>query len=568
MKKWILGLLALLLILPLAAYLSLRQPAPPERQVFINGKILTMDAENSIVSAIALERDRIVAVGDRHTVKGYMDNAHIVDLAGKVMIPGIIDAHGHFPFSGAREVIADLNSPPIGTVSSIADIQSILGAKIKEAPSRKWIVGSGYDDTLIKEMRHPTREELDAVSRDHAIVIVHISGHLTVANSLALELVGIDASTPNPQGGVIVKDPDTGELTGLLEENAATSTQTAAMSAMMGFNEVVSIFNTAVHDYASMGVTTAQAGGVPDTGTLKLLGLMGKWGLIPVRLELWPFFHITGEQILSGELDLSPYNSDRVQTQTVKIVADGSIQGFTGYLSHPYHTPYRGDEEYRGYPTFPRDDLAEIVTRLHTNGFRIAIHTNGDAAIDDAIYAFDKAQAAHPVEDPRLILVHSQMARDDQLDEMKRLNMTPSFFSAHTYYWGDRHRDIFMGPERAMRMSPATSALNRDLMFTVHLDAPIVPMEPMLLLWSAVNRLSTSGEVIGEEQRISAMDALRATTINAAWQIFREDELGSIEVGKLADLAILDGDPLGDPLKIRDIGILRTIVGGTTIYQQ
>jgi len=559
-------LLVLVVILVAAAYYAfLVPPKPPERQVFINGNVLTMDAENRAVEAVAVERDRIVAVGSRDDVAAFMDGAEVHDLGGKTLIPGFIDAHGHFPGSGLQSVTANLSSPPVGDVTDIEGILEKLKPWAESKAPGEWIVGFSYDDTLLAEKRHPTRDELDRVSTEHPILLIHVSGHLGVANSAALKLAGFSEDTPDPEGGVIVRDPATGALTGLLEEDALFPIQIQALD--FSTTEVLSILRFAVDDYASQGITTAQSGAL-DEKMLRGLLSASRFNQVPFRLELWPEYRLMGDKVLTGEVDLESLNTDLARTKTIKIVADGSIQGFTGFLSHPYHTPFRGDEHYKGYPIFPREKLAQIVTSLHEAGYQMAIHGNGDGAIDDIIYAFNEAQKIRPEEDPRLILIHAQMARDDQLDEMKRLGITPSFFSAHTYYWGDRHRDIFMGPERAFRMSPAQSALQRELPFTIHLDTPVVPMQPMLLVWSAVNRLSTSGQVIGEEQRITPMQALRATTIDAAWQIFQEQERGSIEVGKLADLVVLDGDPLTNPEAIKDIQVDQTLVGGVTIFER
>ncbi|GAB3286359.1 amidohydrolase [Parahaliea aestuarii] len=565
LKKLLLTLFVLIALLAITAFFTLGRPTPPDVQVFRNGQVLTMDGQNRIASAIAVREDRIVAVGDDSDMAPYLEEAEVHDLGGKTLLPGFIDAHGHFPGTGVAAVTVDLNSPPIGTIRSIDDIQQALRTFAAGREPGQWVLALGYDDTLIAEHRHPTREELDAVSTEHPIFVTHVSGHMGVANSRALELAGIDRDSPNPEGGVIVHDRDSGELTGLLEETAMAPVQALGMDFSVG--EILTMLDTAIADYASKGVTTAQSGGV-DKGVLEGLQLASRIGYIPFRLEIWPFYKMIGPQVLSGEIDVAAMESEWFHADTIKIVSDGSIQGYTGYLSHPYHTPFREDENYRGYPTFEREKLADIVAEIHRAGIQMAIHANGDGAIDDVIYAFEKAQQAHPVEDPRLILIHSQMARDDQLDAMKRLGITPSFFSAHTYYWGDRHRDIFIGPERAMHISPTRSAGERGLRYSVHLDSPVVPMDPILLLWSTVNRVSTSGQVIGADERVPAMDALRAMTIDAAWQIFREDELGSLEVGKYADLVVLDGDPLGDPADLRDLQVVRTVVGGVTIYQR
>jgi predicted amidohydrolase YtcJ len=565
MKTLLKPSLVIIVIATLGIYLAISPEAPPASQLFINAHVLTMNADTPLAEAVAVEGDRILAVGSNEAILALKNDSSIIhDLKGKTLIPGIIDAHGHFPGSGLVALTTDLSSPPVGQVTNIPQLQEKLRQQAANTPPGEWVIGFAYDDTLLSEKQHPTRAQLDAVSTEHPVLAIHVSGHMSVANSLGLEMAGYDENTPNPAGGIIVKDSN-GQLTGLLEEKAHQELAYHAMD--MSLIDFYHILNFATEEYASMGVTTAQSGAA-DASTIQGLSMASKLGLIPFRLELWPYYDMLGEDILSGEFDLEDFNSDRVRTRTIKIGADGSIQGFTGYLSHPYHTPFRGDEDYRGYPIMSREKLTDWVTRFHQAGFQMAIHGNGDAAIDDILYAFEQAQNEHPAEDPRLILIHSQMARDDQLDKMKQLGVTPSFFSAHTYYWGDRHRDIFMGPERAMRMSPAYSAEERQLRYSVHLDTPVVPMNPMLLVWSTVNRLSSGDQVIGEEQRVPPMSALRAITIDAAWQIFKEEELGSIEVGKLADLVVLDGDPLVNPEAIREIQVLQTFVGGVSIFKR
>jgi predicted amidohydrolase YtcJ len=210
--------------------------------------------------------------------------------------------------------------------------------------------------------------------------------------------------------------------------------------------------------------------------------------------------------------------------------------------------------------------LIQVVSRYHERGLQVAVHGNGDACIDDILDAFEAAQRAHPRQDARHVVIHAQMARDDQLDRMVVLGVIPSFFSLHTYYWGDRHREIFMGPERAARMSPARSAHERGLRFTIHTDCPVTPMEPLRLVWAAVNRRSSSGASIGDAERIDPMQALRAVTIDAAYQHFEEEEKGSLEPGKLADMVILERSPLEDPEHIDEIRVCETIVGGRTVY--
>jgi predicted amidohydrolase YtcJ len=546
--------------------LWLRPEGPPEHRVFLHGRVLTMDDANRIAQAIALAGDRIEAVGSDAEIERLIGpGTVIVDLAGRTVMPGFIDAHGHFPGSGMREIGVSVASPPIGGIESMAGLLAAMRAGAADREPGEWLLGFGYDDTLLAEGRHPTRRELDAVSEDHPIFLLHASGHMGVANSAALAAVGIDEATPNPPGGVIVKDEASGELTGLLEETAREEMMARALD--ISATDAIRMMLSAVDEYAAMGVTTAQSGAV-DPVMLDGLALASKLGAIPFRLVVWPEHGRAGHAVLSGELDPASYQSDTFTVGAVKLIADGSIQGYTGYLSEPYHVPFHGDADYRGYPSISREELVRAVDGYYEAGWQVAIHGNGDASIDDILHAIREAAKRHPREDARPILIHAQMARDDQLEEMQALGVTPSFFSAHTYYWGDRHRDIFMGPERAARMSPTRSAMERGVRFSVHLDTPVVPMQPMLLVWSTVNRLSTSGQVIGPEQRLTAMEALRAVTIDAAWQVHHEADRGSLEPGKLADLIVLSGDPLGDPAAIRDIEVLETVVGGRTIYRR
>jgi predicted amidohydrolase YtcJ len=462
-------------------------------------------------------------------------------------------------------VSADLNSPPIG---SITDMAGVMAAVAKEAERRdpgEWVSGFGYDDTLLAENRHPTRTELDAISTEHPIAIMHISGHMLVANSAALALAGIDATTPNPPGGVIGRRPDSSEPNGLLEETArmAMAMQMQDINPVDGYR----LFKAAAVEYLQKGVTTAQSGGTSPK-LARALNIFSRLGVVPQRLVVFPFYSEFGDVFLNGEYDPQDYNSERMKMGPVKIVADGSIQGYTGYLSAPYHTPYHGDADYVGYPTVDREALFAQVKGLHEAGYQLAIHGNGDASIEDILDAFEAAQQAHPVADPRMILIHSQMAREDQIARMKDLGVTPSFFTAHTWYWGDRHRDIFMGPERAAAISPHKWAQDYGVRFTSHLDTPVVPMEPLQAVWSQVHRITFGGEVLGPEQRIGVMDALRAVTIDAAWQVFEEDNRGSIEPGKLADLVVLSGNPLDNPMAMRELRVDRTVIGGATVYRR
>jgi predicted amidohydrolase YtcJ len=325
----------------------------------------------------------------------------------------------------------------------------------------------------------------------------------------------------------------------------------------------------AVEHYLSQGVTTTViAGG--DRRRFGDLQEARRRGLLKFRIATMLSKGAAGrESVAEAGALLSGFGDDWLRLGAIKSWHDGSNQGFTGYFSVPYHTPFKGDATYRGYPSRTREELAALVKELHDAGYQIAIHGNGDAAIDDILFAYEQAQQANPRPDARHRIEHCQYVREDQLDKIAQLGVTPSFFVGHVYYWGDRHRDIFLGPERAARISPLESARRRGIRFTVHDDTPVTPVDPLQLVWVSVNRTMKSGEVLGADQRITVEQALRAVTLDAAWQNHEEDRKGSIEVGKLADFTVLEENPAeAPPENIRDIRILRTVVGGRTVWKQ
>lgn len=562
---WALVVLLVLVVVGAGVVWLRLHPSPPGLQVWTNGHVLTMDAEGRQATALVIEDNRIVAVGSDEDVRQWVAKADVeLDLDGRTVVPGFIEAHGHFPGAGLVAVAADLNSPPIGTIETIPEALDALRRVDAAQPGDTWLIGFGYDDTMLDEMRHFTGAELDSVSTTRPVLAMHISAHMAVVNSVVLERFGITADTPDPPGGEIRKDPQTGEPTGLLLETASRPIQMAALD--MPPLQQIALVQSAAELYAAQGFTTVQ-NGLANLKQIKGISAGSKVGLIPQRVVFWPDEEL-GLASAKGESDLGQYANDRVHIGATKLVGDGSIQGYTGFLSEPYFKPGEHPADYRGYPNIDADTLGAHVKELHCAGQQVAVHENGDAGIDLFLDAWERALDACPTEDARPILVHAQMSRPDQLERMKKLGVTPSFFSAHVYYWGDRHRDLFLGPERAARINPAASALALGLPFTTHLDTPIVPIDSMLQLWTPVARETSSGQTLGPEERISAEHALRAMTSDAAWQLRLEDQLGSIEVGKLADLVILSANPLEHGDDLRDIEIERTLVGGVTIYEK
>lgn len=529
-----------------------------------NANILTMDAQNTIASAVAIGDGKILAVGGESDVAAFRgDSANERDMNGGTVIPAFLDPHGHFPESGFCALHrVDLAGPPLGGCVCLDDVFDRLRDKVKNTPAGEFVFGVFFDQTRMREERFPTREELDAVSRDHPIWVMHMSFHAGAGNGAALQFAGVNRDSPQPQGGRIDKDAATGELTGLLEEPAAMGPIVGALFGARGerFREGL---RCATEEYFAHGATTAHNAWANES----LLSEFDKAqadGDLQIRLMTLPDASL--EPALSeGKIKVNAGGNFRLGPR--KLFSDGSIQIYTAYLSRPYHSPFCGDAEHKGYPVYKREELRGHVARLHDAGHQIHIHANGDAAADDVLFAIERAQQNNPRDDHRHTLIHGQTLREDQLDKIRELGVTISFFSFHVYVWGDQHRDIFLGPERAARISPACSAARRGIPFTLHNDTPVTPMRPFPLMWSAVCRRTASGKTLGEEQRITPLQALRAHTIDAAWQVFLEDEIGSVEPGKRADFAVLDNNPItAPPDSLRDMRVLETMRDGKTVF--
>ena len=538
--------------------------------VYINGDIVTLDKSNAQAEAVATWQDKIVAIGSTAQLQKMAGpRTKIIDLEGKTLVPGLIEPHSHFILYGPIALIrVDLSSPPVGQIKNMKELVEALSKRASVTAKGGWVSGFGYDDTTLEENRHPTRYDLDEASSDHPVFISHISGHFVSLNSKALLMSGINKDTPQPAGGVIRKDPKTGEPDGVLEE-AAMLLLYSVLPALTLDQRVALLAETA-RQYLKVGVTSCGDALVSGPGPIGAQDIPAYHrtiaeGSLPIRINMMIEANYLLKQ--SGGF-LTGFGDDRLKIGPAKIIGDGSIQGYTGWLTKPYHVPFKGDKDYCGYPFTPPEQLNPLVAELHKAGYQIAIHTNGDAAIDAAINAFRLAQEAYPRPNTRHRLEHCQAVREDQLDKIAELGITPSFFVSHTYYWGNRHRDIFLGPERGVRISPLKSALKRGIRFSIHSDCPVTPVSPLFCVFAAVNRLTSTGHVLGPEFRLTPEEALRAVTIDAAWQTFEENIKGSIEVGKLADFTILDQNPLKvAPEQIRNIKVREVIIGGKQVYR-
>ena len=549
-----------LFFLLLISSCSLEQEINRADLILSSDKVILMIGDQKAQPlSIAIKNKKIIWVGSHKNAKN-IQGKHI-DFGDQAILPGFIDAHGHASYLAFATQVANLASPPVGGINTIKELQAELIKFIEESNLQpgEWVMGLGYDDSLLSEQRHPTKEDLDAVSTEHPIYLIHVSAHLGAANSLALSLANINTETKDPPGGKIRRYQNSSEPNGVFEETAAYPLQQLAMSA---YKDPIGSVKSAMEIYAKNGITTAQDG-ASSKETIGLMQAADAQGKINLDIISYPI----GQNGLLKEIDTLSFGSytGRLKIGGIKLILDGSPQGKTAYLTEPYYKPPHSESDsYKGYPLIPQSEVSKWVQEYAELKIPIMAHANGDAAADMLIEAVKEANMNS---DHRTIMIHAQTVREDQLDQMKELKIIPSYFSTHTFYWGDWHRDSVFGEERAMRISPTKSSLDRNMPFTVHNDAPVVPPDMIRLLWSTTNRKTRSGKVLGEEQKISTYAALEAMTINAAYQHFEDDIKGTIEVGKQADLVVLSEDPLSiHPEKLLNLKVVATYSKGTEIF--
>lgn len=558
--------LVLLASLVVAATTAMAQETADK--IWRNGPILTMNDAAMRAEAVAEKGGTIVAVGSEADVmklKG--ENTQIIDLSGRAMIPGFVDSHGHVVLGGLQALSANLLASPDGEVKDIASLQATLRAWMKAndeiLKKVNLIIGFGYDNAQLSELRHPTRQDLDAVSKDVPIIIVHQSGHLGVVNSKGLEVVGIDTSSKNPPGGIIRRD-SSGDPNGVLEEYAFFGALMPMLN-KLGYEGLLAFTRAGTNLWASYGYTTAQDGR-SGASSVKALREIGASGDLSIDVVAYPDV-IEGRDFIAQNVSQN-YNN-RVRVAGCKLTIDGSPQGFTALRDRPYYNPVgQYPAGYKGYSAITMQQTHDAVHWCYENNIQIITHANGEGASDMLIAAIGSAQKKFGANDRRSVLVHGQFLREDQVDSLKRLSMFPSLFPMHTFYWGDWHRDHTVGPVNADNISPTGWVRERDMMFGSHHDAPVAFPDSMRILSATVTRRTRSGDILGPDQRVDVITALKAMTLWPAWQHFEEDKKGSIEVGKLADFVILSKDPTAiDPEKLANIKVIETIKEGTSIYQ-
>lgn len=547
-------------LLALAPLLLVTTAAMADDLIISGGPIITMAGDQPVqVESVLLRDGRIAATGSladvRKATKGKVES---VDLNGRTMLPGFIDAHGHMTYVGQNAAMAQLQPPPVGGVANISELQAAL-RNYKRPEGVPLIIGNGYDDSQLAERRHPTRADLDAVSATTPILVIHVSGHFASMNSSMLKLVGYGPDTPDPQGGVIRREADGKSPNGVIEETALYPVLKLLTPPSVEASIAPIVAGAKI--YATNGITTGQDGRVMPEGW-GALDEAAKRGLLPIDVVALVSFERNWSDDVRARIGKD--YAGHLRIGGIKLTLDGSPQGRTAWLKDPVPVPPHGQKEgYAGYPAVDLKLFNDKLSDAAKNNWQVFVHVNGDAAAQALI----DGVRANGLSGKRTIAIHSQVVQLDQLAEMKQLDIQPSFFANHTFYWGDWHRDVALGPKRADFISPQASAWTMGLRPTAHNDSPVVPPDMLRLVWSSVNRRSQSGDILGPLERIPVYRALQQVTINAAWQIGEDKEKGSIEPGKRADLVLLDGNPLSvDPADLYKLRVVATIKDGKAVF--
>ncbi|MFM8702492.1 MAG: amidohydrolase [Planctomycetia bacterium] len=559
-------------------------PAGPADTIYSGGDIITMRTrEPEQVEALAVKNGRILFVGPAAEAKQLAGPAtRVVDLGGRTMLPGFIDTHGHMVYFGKNLVDADLFG-----CTDVADLVARMKKQAARTPADGWIVGFGYVARKLEEGRPPLIEELDMVSTARPVMIVDSSGHAGAGNSVVFRAAGITADTPDPTGGKFTRKADGRSLLGPMEETALNAVRSRrphftgelADRAIKGAAEV----------WASHGHTTAMEAGLglgeDDIGIVT--NAIDKQ-LLPIDLYIAAKDSAVDASIAAAYTVSSKYNPgpdgtlaklraarpdldkryvNRVRLGGIKLWLDGSLD--TAWFTQPYTSNPPGKTgTYAGYRQIPDAVVDAAFDRFWPTEMQIHLHMNGDAAADQALAAIAKAVKKHGMRDHRPVFVHATYLRPDQIEKMKACGAVPTFLTAGVATGGDAVLK-FWGSERAAVAMPARTFLRMGLPFTFSHDAPVSPIPSVLALVDAgVNRLAASGTTVGPDERVPPYAALAAVTSTAAYEIKEEKTKGTLEPGKLADLVILDKNPLTvPPTTIKDIAVVETIKEGKTVYR-
>ena len=543
----------------------------PEQQkppvLYYGGDIITMNGDTpQYAEAVVEENGKIAFVGSKEEAQKKFSNARMIDLKGNTMLPGFLDPHSHF--MSALRMVNQVNvaAPPVGTAKNIPQIIEKLKAfqEEKHIPEDGWILGWGYDQDLLDEKRHITKVDLDKAFPKRKVLIIHVSMHGAVLNSQALKWAGIDANTKTPDGGVIARMPNSNEPAGLMMETAYIPI--FAKLPQPSESEMLDLMKPAQMMYTSNGYTQAIEG-FSHTSDVDFLMKAASQERNFIDILALPAFTEMDKWFNNPKYPFGVYNN-KLKLQACKITLDGSPQGKTALVSHPYHGGGpSGQKDWKGESSITQEQLDGLTKKLFDAKIPMHIHTNGDGAIDMMIKTVKKAGITAK-DDRRTVIVHSQFQRPEHLDEYVSLGLTPSYFTLHTYYWGDVHiKNI--GKEAAFFISPVKAATEKGIVYSNHTDFNVTPLDPFWVLWSAMARESREGVIIGPDQRVDAYTALQGLTTGPAWQVFEETRKGKIKEGMLADFVVIKNNPLKQKVtEIKDNEVLATVKEGKVVYKK
>ena len=527
--------------------------------------IITMNSYLPKATHVAVREGKILGVGNLDQLSGWGEHTLDTRFADKVLMPGFVEGHCHAPegqiWNYTYLGYFERHDPEGNLHSKLRNMNEVLerirqvdeNMNDQEKPLFAW----GFDPIYYNSERM-TVKDLDSVSTTRCIIIMHTSGHLLNVNSLVLQRAGIDSSTEVHGVFKDEKGNPTGELISM-----ATHYIIQKVAGMPFFN---SMDSRGFWRFSAMarrvGVTTAtDLAARFDEETLAAYQEVTSQHDFPLRIV--PAMRIQEMPIQEGIAKIRKLvqsNSDKLHFGLCKIIADGSIQGFTARLKWPGY--YNGSPEGAWY--IPPESLEKMINAYHAEGMHLHIHTNGDEATEVTISALESALANNPRSDHRHTLQHCQMAEEAHFRRMARLDICANLFSNHIFYWGDQHLEQTMGPDRAARMDAAATAKRQGVNFSIHSDAPVTPLGPLFTAWCAVNRQTASGLILGEHEKLSVEEALHAITIGAAYTIKLDHLVGSIESGKFADFAVLEDNPYEiAPEQLNKVRVWGTVVGGT-----
>lgn len=528
-------------------------------KLYYNGPIITMEDEQPQAEVLIENEGKIVYVGDKNGITPFITNTmEWVDLKGHTLMPALVDAHSHISDTATLLKTANLQE-----AKNFSDIVNLLKQFIQnnDISNQPFIVGMGYDHNSLEEHCHPDRRLLDPFFPDIPVMLVHTSIHMGVANGKMLELLNINADTPSPEGGLIARLESSNEPNGYLEETAFNPAYDLILKELA---LTTADIKRAESLYLQNGILTIQEGST-DYETVRLCRETADQHLLTCDLVAYPAFNFA-----RGIGDSFERNADCIGTYKnhfkvggYKIIGDGSPQGRTAWMSEPYE----GTNDC-SYAWVTDEDMQAYTDQAYAEKRQVLCHCNGDACAEQFLTACERSEAKYPNRNLRPVMIHCQTVRDDQLERMAKIGMIASIFVDHVYYWGDIHLKNF-GPKRGHHISPTKAAMDYGVDFNFHTDCPVVMPKLFQTVWTAVNRLTKSGIVLGEDQRIDVWNALKAITINAAYLYFEEDEKGSLKVGKKADLIIIDENPLTiDPMRLKDIQVIYCYKNGVLVYEK